>query len=141
MSVVLFIGLFFAYCFAVRPILALPMSPGLLLAAQIVLGIGAFVFPLLAFSALDRAWWKKHVRHAAQGWCSSAGIVFKRAELHKNHFTAVGSVASGDVRRKFRMSRQFFVWKVKSIEWLDPDVSPAAASVPPNTSFERTREG
>jgi hypothetical protein len=141
MTVVLFIGLFFAYCFGVRPILSLPMSPSLLLAAQIVLGIGAFVFPLLVFSALDRAWWKKHVRRVAQDWCSSAGIGFRRAELHKNHFTAVGSVARKDVRRKFRMSRQFLVWKIKKIEWLDPDVSLAAAPVPPNNSLERTREG
>ena len=141
MTLVLFIGLFFAYCFGVRLILSLPMSPGLLLAAQIGLGIGAFVFPILAFSALDHAWWKKHVRRVARDWCSSAGIDFKRAELHKNHFTAVGSVASKDVRRRFRMSRQFIVWKIKKIEWLDPDISPDAARVPPNTSLELAREG
>jgi hypothetical protein len=141
MTVVLFLGLFFAYCFALRPILSLSMSPGLLLAVQIVLGIGAFVFPILALSALDHAWWKKHIARVAREWCSSAGIDFKRAELHKNHFTAVGSVASKDVRRKFRMSRHFIVWKINKIEWLDPDVSAAAAPVPPNKSLERTREG
>jgi hypothetical protein len=140
MSVALFIGLFFGYCLAVRPVLSLPMPSGLLLAAQIVLGIGALVFPLLAFSAIDHAWWKKHVQRVAKDWCSSIGIDFKRAELHKNHFTAVGSVAKKNVRRRFRMSRHSLVWKINKIEWLDPDVSPKAATVLPDKSLEQTRE-
>jgi hypothetical protein len=140
MSVVLLLGLFFGYAFLVRPIVTLPMSPGLLLAAQIVLGIGAFVIPLLAFSAIDRAWWKMHVGRVAKQWCASAGITFQRAELHKNHFTAVGAAEQGKIRRRFRMSRYFFLWKVKKIEWLDPDVTAVAATALPDTSPKRERD-
>jgi hypothetical protein len=140
MSVVIFVGLFFAYAFAVRPIFSLPMSSGLLLTAQIVLGIGALVVPLVVFSAIDRAWWKAHVQKVAQQWCTSVGIDFKRAELHKNHFAAVGSREKENIRRRFRMSRHFLVWKINKVEWLDPDTSAAAVAMPPNTSLERTRE-
>jgi len=94
MSVLIYLGLFFAYGLAVRPVFSLALSPGALFTAQLVLGIGWLVIPLAAFSAIDRAWWKRHVRGVARDWCSSTGIDFKRAELHKNHFTAVG-VADG----------------------------------------------
>jgi hypothetical protein len=97
------------------------MSPELLLAAQIILGIGALVVPIVVLSVVDRAWCQFNVNRIAKEWCASAGITFKRAELHKNHFTAVAVVKGQTIRRRFRMSRYFLFWKVKRVDWLDPE--------------------
>ena len=124
MSALLFVGLFSIYLLAMKPIFDLPMSPEVRLVAGIVLGIGAFIVPLVVFSLIDAAWWKRNVARVAKEWCASRSLDFRRAELHKNHFTAVASHGEDKVRRRFRMSRHFLVWKVKRVEWLDPDVAP-----------------
>ena len=130
MSLVLLLGLFAVYALAMRPVLALPMSPGWLLAAQIALGSGALIVPLWVYSIIDRAWWKANVTRVARDWCASAQLEFKRAELHKNHFAAVYLTGQKSQRRRFTMSRQFLVWRVKRIEWLDePPTTPARNGV------------
>jgi len=124
-SVVRFLGLFSIYLLAVKPILSLPMSSSVLLTAQIILGIGALIVPLVVYSAIDRAWWKSNVSQVAKQWCASAGLTFKRAELHKNHCTAIAVQNQCIIRRRFRMSRYFLFWKVKETVWLDSEAEDA----------------
>jgi hypothetical protein len=77
----------------------------------------------------------------ARDWCSSTGIDFKRAELHKNHFTAVGVADGRNVRRRFRMSRRFLVWRIGRVEWLDPERPIRGGDAPPGPLPKRTPEG